>query len=130
MTEAEIAALVAKAIADHHAERSWGEELLHNAETIVTLLIAGVAGVAVVVRAFHKTDKRVQSLEDYRQAHDDADKAAHGNLEREIGGIGAEVRAFREESSAQHKDLAGQVKSMARDLNRLIGFHEAKEGRE
>ena len=130
MSEAEIAALVAKAVAEYDAQTSWGEELLANAETIVTFFATSIIGIAVVVRSFHRTDKRLQSLEEYRRTHDAADKASHGTLEEKIDRVESAVNTLREESSTQHTSLAEKVASMARDLNRLIGFHEANQVRE
>ena len=130
MSEAEIAALVAKAVAEYDSQTSWGEELLANAETIITFFAVSVAGLAVVIRAFHRTDKRLQSLEEYRKTHDSADKAAHSTLEEKIDRVDSTVNTLREESASQHQSLAEKVASMARDLNRLIGFHEARTERD
>lgn len=130
MTEAEIAALVAQVLATRDAaDTSFGDALLRNGELIVAAFGLVVGGIAWLVANDHRKDKRIQSLEEYRTAHEAHDKAAHGHLESEIGNVGRELREFRQESTAQHSELGGQVKGMARDLNRLIGYHEAKEDR-
>lgn len=130
MDEAELVRMVAEAVAAHDDRTTWGEELLANAETIATLLVAAVAGVAIVVKGFHSLDKRVQSVEDYRISHEAADKAAHSALERETSHVVTELQDFRRESTDQHKDLDGKVTAMARDLNQLVGFHQANQGKE
>lgn len=130
MSEAEIAALVAQAVAEHDSVTSWGEELARNAETIVSLLGLFVAAGVFLVGAHIKTRLRLQSLEDYRKAHDHADKASHEALETKIDGVDKTLTEFRQESSAQHNDLATRVTSMARDLNQLIGIYRAQGGRD
>lgn len=148
MTEVEIAKLVAEAVAAHDDTTTWGEELLANAETIATLMVAGIVGIGVVIRSFHSLDKRLQSVEDYRSAHDAADREAHGALERESGHILREVRDFREESTRQHdalgsrveaaidtakqdrKDMHTKIDGLSKDVQRIVGYHEARKDAE
>ena len=128
MTEAEIAALVVEAVAERDAGSSFGDVIVRNGELIVAAFVAVVAGLAFLIGTYFKMRLDIQSLKEYRLSHEAQDKAAHGALESEITGIGRELREFRAESASQHADLGKRVTGMARDLNRLIGFHEAREG--
>lgn len=145
MTEAEIAALVAQAVAAHDANTTWGEELLDNAETIAVILIALATAFGAVVRWMHRVDKRVQSLEEYRVNHDHQDGVMHKTLERENAHMLEELREFRTESSAQHKELWDSMTTAIKEgrdergklhekvnrlsdaVARLIGFQEGRE---
>lgn len=145
MTEADIAAMVAEAVARHDETTSWGQELLHNAETIVTLVIAAISGIAVIVRSLHRMDKRIQSVEEYRVSHQAEDVAAHKALSQEGEHILRELRAFRDESTRQHESLGQRVEAgmregsegrgklhekvdaLTRDVHRLVGRAEAKD---
>lgn len=116
-------------------------------EVLVTLLVAGVGGIAFVVRLFHRLDKRVQAMEQYRETHDEQDAAAHKRLEAGSAEVLRELREFRAESTRQHETLAGRVDETAQegregrsrlhekvdqvtaDVQRLVGFHEASARR-
>ena len=133
MTEAEIAALVAKAVADYEANQSWTSQIIEGIGVLLVALSIVATACAVGVGIHIRTRLRLQSLEEYRVAHEATDKAAHDGLSRETAHVAKtqeamaeELREFRKESGEQHADLASTVRSMARDLNRLIGYHQAK----
>ena len=125
MTEAEIAAIAAEVAANRQPSILDRGEFIVAAASAVVLAI--VTCVGWLIRAHYKTRMDIQELQSYGPQHDAHDKAAHGALEHEIMAVAREMREFRAESREQHGELANQVKSMAKDLNRLIGFHEAQE---
>lgn len=132
MTEAEIAALVAKAVADHEANQSWTQQLIEGIGVLLAAIGLIATACAVGVGIHIRTRLRLQSLEEYRVTHEAADRAAHDGLSRDTAHVDQvlqsmveEQKEFRRESNEQHSALAKTVSSMARDLNRLIGYHEA-----
>ena len=143
MTEAELAEMVARAIIAHDDNTTWFEELTHNIEVMATMFLAGLAGIAFVVRLFHHLDKRVQAMEQYREAHDKADNEAHSRLEGDSKEVLREVREFRKESTRQHEALSEKTEAYSREdrasrgelhtkindvtkvTERLLAYHEA-----
>ena len=167
MDEAKLAELMAqaaaKAVAEYDARSTWGEEILANSETIAVLLVSMIAGAWGLIRwvgnkqdqiknAFHELDKRLASMEGYKETHDREDREAHSRLEHGDQEVLRELREFRAESTQQHNALAQRLedsvakgeagrqrlydKSQSTDdklaevsesVATLVGYHEARK---
>ena len=131
--EPEIAAEIAKAVADFDAHSSWFDELANNAETIAVIVITVAGAIAAMVRTIHSQDKRLVQLETLREHESRENHAAHGRLEGDSEKVLKELRAFRGESKAQHDDLGARLDTQSERLAnvestvaRLVGRAEVQ----
>ena len=144
MTEAEIAAEVAKAVANHDLHSSALDEIQNNAETLTLMLVSMVGGlwalgsvvfkrVAAVTDKFHTHALAIQRLEDNAGHETRENQAAHGRLQGGSEKVLSELAAFRQESKTQHDDLgarldaqSSRISELESKVSRLVGRAEGQ----